>query len=211
MPPTQCTSQTLPLWRRIGDPSAGRVVSSSAARILVLTGPSSVGKTSALNGLRLITRIPAVVLPADLFSLPEDACSRAVFRRADRATRLDVHRAMFRAYYRTLAEWRRNGFHALGETIFKDRHQVEVYIEAMEGSPHILVRLTCSPEERHAREEGRSDRPRGLSDETLAQELAGLPVDHALDTTTLSAREVASALLPLLECQGSPATLSSDR
>ena len=47
----------------------------TAARILVLTGPSSVGKTSVLNALRLISQIPAVVLPADLFSLPEDARS----------------------------------------------------------------------------------------------------------------------------------------
>ena len=174
-------------------------MSEHAARVLILTGPSSAGKTSTLHALQLMTKIPAVVLPTDLFNLPSNAHSRALLQKADEATRVVVHRSLFRASYRTLVEWQRNGFHALGETIFKDNHQAEVYREAIEGTPHLLIRLTCSREARHARERSRSDRPVGLSDETTTQELADLRVDHELDTTNLSADGAAEAILPLLE------------
>jgi chloramphenicol 3-O-phosphotransferase len=170
-----------------------------SARILVLTGPSSVGKTCALEALQRVARTPSVVLPADLFSLPSDARARSILQASDASVSVAVHRALFQAYYRTLVEWQRQGFHALGETIFKDRHQVEAYRETLDGAPHALVRLTCSREARHARETGRSDRSQGLSDETARQELTDLPADHTVDTTDLSPEDVASNLLPLLE------------
>ena len=180
------------------------------AKILIVTGPSSVGKTTVLRALQLMMESPAVVLPADDFSIPEEARSKALLRSADRTTRLSVHRSIFRAYYRTLVEWQRHGFRALGETIFKDSDHLQVFSEELADTPHLLVRLTCTREARVAREKSRPDRSPGLSDETAEQELTTLPLSLELDTTSLSATEIAEALLPMIEVPG-PAGPKSDR
>ena len=113
------------------------------AKILILTGPSSVGKTTVLRALQLMMETPALVLPADDFSIPEEARSKALLRSANRTARLSLHRSAYRAYYRTLVVWQRHGFRVLGETIFKDPDHLQVFSEELANTPYLLVRLTC--------------------------------------------------------------------
>ena len=78
------------------------------ARILILTGASSTGKTTIARALQRLTPTPVVVVAADGFDLPRDARVVAV-REAGEDAAADLQAAMFKAFYEGLARWSTNG------------------------------------------------------------------------------------------------------
>lgn len=90
------------------------------ARILVLTGASSTGKTTVAREIQRLAPLPVVFVPADNFDLPRDARSLAALREATGSEAQALQMAMFRAYYEGLKQWPLNGISAIAETIFRD-------------------------------------------------------------------------------------------
>ena len=160
--------------------------------LVLLTGPSSAGKSTVAAALQRLTQLPAVFLPGDALELPEDCVSRQRLRRLAVEDAVAVQLALDRAYVEALARFVANGFHAIGEVIFKDRIRTDIYRAGMADVRSLLVRLTCTDEERRARELARGDRPLGLSDETSAVEIRvpGL----VLDTTEKAPDDIAKAI-----------------
>jgi chloramphenicol 3-O phosphotransferase len=168
------------------------------ARILVLTGASSTGKTTIARALQRLASTPAILVAADDFDLPRDARSLVAARQAGEGAVAALQTAMFRAFYEGLARWPANGVSAIAETIFLDEEQTRICRDALRRVPHAIVRLVCDGAVRAERERRRRDRRPGRSDETALAEV--IPDDLALelDTTTCRPADAAARLLPYL-------------
>jgi chloramphenicol 3-O phosphotransferase len=168
------------------------------ARILVLTGASSTGKTTIAKELQRLASRPTVFISADDFDLPRDARPLAALREREDDETEALQMAMFRAFYEGLTRWPENGVNAIAETIFRDETQLRICRTTLVNVPHAIVRLICDREVRLARECQRQDRRLGLSEETVLAEVIPDRLDLELDTTDLSPADAARRLLPFL-------------
>jgi chloramphenicol 3-O phosphotransferase len=167
-----------------------------AARILVLTGASSTGKTTVARALQRLAPKPVIVMAADDFDLPRDARSLTTLRARDNDEVAALQSAMFKAFYEGLARWPANGISAIAETIFRDEDQLRICRDTLRAVPHAVVRLVCDREVRAARERRRQDRRPGMPDATGLTEVIPDGLDFELDTTSTSPADVAARLLP---------------
>ena len=165
---------------------------------MLLTGPSSVGKSTVASALQRLTLLPAVFLSGDALELPEDCVSRRRLQALAFEDAVTVQLSIDRAYIEALSRFVSNGFHAIGEVIFKDQVRTHIYLEALGGVRSLIVRLTCTDAARRSRELARGDRPTGLSDETYAAEIRNEVPGLVLDTTDTTPVDVAKAILPML-------------
>jgi chloramphenicol 3-O-phosphotransferase len=168
------------------------------ARVLILTGASSTGKTTIARALQRLTPKPTVVVAADDFDLPRDARSLVAVRQAGEGAVAALQAAMFRAFYEGLARWPANGVSAIAETIFLDEDQPRICQDALRGVPHAIVRLVCDREVRVDRERRRRDRQPGRSEETALAEIIPDRLALELDTTSGRPADAATKLLPFL-------------
>jgi chloramphenicol 3-O phosphotransferase len=169
-------------WRRVGrQVGVSGKDTAVMARILILTGASSTGKTTIARAVQRLVPRPTVVVAADDFDLPADAHARVAMRAAPVAEVAALQRAMFGAFYAGLAPWPAHGIGVIAETIFLDQEQPRICRQALAGLPYAIVRLVCEPAVRADRERQRLDRRPGRS-----------------RTTALSPESAAARLLPFL-------------
>jgi chloramphenicol 3-O phosphotransferase len=169
-----------------------------AARILVLTGASSTGKTTIARALQWLAPKPAVLVAADDYDLPKDARSVVALRQADEDEAAALQAAMFRAFYEGLARWPANGVSAIAETIFLDQDQLCICRDALRGVPHAIVRLICDREVRLERERRRPDRQPGRSEATALTEVIPDGLALEVDTTSCRPADAATKLVAFL-------------
>jgi chloramphenicol 3-O phosphotransferase len=168
------------------------------ARILILTGASSTGKTTIARELQRLAPTPAILVAADDFDLPRDARSLVAVRQAGEGAAAALQAAMFRAFYEGLARWPANGVSVIIETIFLDEEQPRFCQDALREAPHAIVRLVCDRKVRLERERRRRDRQPGRSDETALAEVIPDRLALELDTTACRPADAATKLLPFL-------------
>jgi chloramphenicol 3-O-phosphotransferase len=168
----------------------------AVARILILTGASSTGKTTVARAAQRLTPRPTVVMAADDFDLPADARARATPRTEAESVALQA--AMFRAFYEGLARWPAHGINVIAETIFLDEEQVRICRQSLVEAPFAIVRLVCDRAIRVEWEHRRGDRRPGRSDETAAADVIPDGLALELDTSRESPTAIASRLLPFL-------------
>jgi chloramphenicol 3-O-phosphotransferase len=167
--------------------------------VIVLTGPSSTGKTSTAERLRRSLSRPTIFLNGDDLDLPEDSEAVRTLRSLPPEVVRPMEAQFHRGYLGALAAFAERGLHAIGEVLFKDEETYAAFREACGHVPTVVVHLRCDREVREQRELARGDRPAGTSERTGAQEWTPPHPDLALDTTVLSAPEVAARIHARLE------------
>jgi len=171
-------------------------------RLVLLTGASSVGKTSAGRALQSVTELPAIFIPGDDLDLPRHARSLERLRELPphEANRLEAE--LDSAYLHGLNSFVQHGFHAIGELIFKEPARTATCLRVLTEIPHLLVLLQCDADVRRTRERLRNDRPLGLSDKTSdTARPSNVRFDLELDTSELTPQAVAEAIRRVLETE----------
>ena len=145
-------------------------LSATWAKAVILSGPSSVGKTTIAHQLQRLAVRPAVFLGDDVFvpspSVVEDHI--AALSAPEWSSWRD---AFFRGYFEGLRAFVTNGFHAIGEVVFTDQARLDIAREVLADTPHLFVRVHCDTATRQARARARRDRPPGLSDQSAIAEI----------------------------------------
>lgn len=164
-------------------------------RIVVIVGPSSVGKTTLAT--RLQRDLPGLwlVAGADLFwgMLDEGQLSPPDFRADSPQMRL-----VTRGWHRAVASLARAGNDLIADEVLLYRWWLDDWREALRELPWWVVRLQASLSSLQARERERGDREPGLALRDLEQ--AEDPGEVALDLPTdrLSVAECAARVTALV-------------
>ncbi|WP_289230799.1 chloramphenicol phosphotransferase CPT family protein [Barrientosiimonas endolithica] len=181
-----------------------------AGRLVLLNGPSSVGKSSVARAFADAQPTPWVVFPVDLLhaqrsrpdlTAPRDDMDEESWQRLFRRTRAGYHRA--------LAGLLEAGLDVVGDHVLSEPWRIADLVEVLADADVLLVHLTAEPEILAARERERGDREPGVA---LAQrDLVYAHGEHDLevDTTRRSPEQVAAEIARLLAAP--PASRAFDR
>ena len=162
--------------------------------VVILTGPSSSGKTSIAEELRRRTTRPAIFLEGDALDLPPDSRAVQALRQLP-PEQVAVLEAQFHlGYYGALASFARQGLHAIGEVLCKSEAGYLAILESTAGLPLLVARVSCDLVVRQEREASRTDRAPGTAAITASQEWVPPSVDVDIDTGTVGAAEAAELI-----------------
>jgi chloramphenicol 3-O-phosphotransferase len=181
--------------------------------VVVLDGPSSVGKTTTLRALQAAWLISQ---EAPLVEAGLDAARAALGpvgggRWADLVDRVEpsiagrppvfrygpLGREMVAGMHRAAAAWARAGLDVVMDHVLIDSAMLTDLRTVMDGVPLLLVGLTCDQVVLDDREVDRDDVVQGRS---AAQRAAVLEVEHlhTIDTTAATTAEVVAELLDIV-------------
>ncbi|MGH2585065.1 MAG: phosphotransferase-like protein [Dehalococcoidia bacterium] len=168
------------------------------ARILILTGASSTGKSSVARELQRLSQEPAIFLESDRFGLPSDARSRSALRTRGALNEQSLQLRMNTAFYQTVRLWFENSVSVIAETIFRDDNQLSICRSSLGEVPYSIARLVCEDAVRLDREHRRTDRRSGTAQITAETEVVPAHLDLELDTSRRTPFEAAVVLLRFL-------------
>ena len=188
----------------------------SAGMVLVLDGPSSVGRSTTLAALQ--RRWPAErsgpLLVAGLGATRRQADAAAGTRWADLFDRVEpsvagrpprfrygpLGRTLIAGMHRSAAAWAHAGFDVGLDHCLVDRAMLADLERACDGVPLVVIGMTCDPVVLDAREAERGDVTAGRS---AAERAAVLEVTHrdVVDTTAATTDEVVDELLGLVRAR----------
>jgi chloramphenicol 3-O phosphotransferase len=161
----------------------------SPARIAVLNGPSSSGKTTLARCTRDLLGPSAVALSLDDFFAGTHR-----ERRNDWSLFLSLTHVLFDA----AASFGREGFDVIVDTVFERPACLDVCRERLHACDLLFVRVDCAAAVLAQRERSRGDRRAGLAQEQAGRIHEGCTYDITLDTAATPpdacAREIADAL-----------------
>jgi len=166
--------------------------------VIILTGPSSVGKTSVAQCLRLSTSRPAVFLSGDDLDLPADSEAAKVLQRLPQEVVGPMEAQFHDGYFGALASFAASGLHAIGECLFKSPDSYSAFERAVVGVPHLVVHLRCALATRVQRERARDDRPPGVAELTTHQEWVPPKPDLIIDTNSVTTKAAAKLIVSRL-------------
>jgi chloramphenicol 3-O-phosphotransferase len=190
----------------------------AAGLVLVLDGPSSVGKTTTIRALqrRWTAAQGGPLVEAGLDAARTALGPGARGRWAELIDRVEpsvagrparfrygpLGRELIGGMHRTAAAWARAGFDVALDHVILDTAMLADLHEATEGLAVVIVGMTCDPVVLDDRENDRvstvGDVERGRA---LAQAAAVLEVEHGLtvDTTAATTEEVVEEVLRIVE------------
>ena len=174
--------------RRVGGQDAGM------GAVVLLTGPSSAGKTSIGQALRRVAPRPTVFLDGDEMDLPSDSEARRWLRSLEVNQVAELEDRFFEGFFAALASLARADLIAVGEVLLKAPRHLESFESCTSDVPSYVVRVTCPEHVRMQREAVRGDRPIGTAVQTGALEWIPASVDVTLDTSALDADAAARAI-----------------
>lgn len=166
--------------------------------VVILTGPSSVGKTSIAECLRRITPRPAVFLSGDDLDLPPESEAVKTLRGLPSEAVAPMEAQFHFGYFGALASFAVHGLHAIGEVLFKNPDTYAAFERAVDGVPSLVVHLRCGLPIRLAREFSRGDRAGGIAELTTRQEWVPPAPDLVIDTAEVDVRAAADLVLAKL-------------
>jgi chloramphenicol 3-O-phosphotransferase len=167
--------------------------------VVVLTGPSSAGKTSIAEQVRRRTTRPAIFLDGDDLDLPEDSAAVAHLRQLPLHDVAPMEAQFHVGYFEALAAFANAGLHAIGEVLLKDAATYERLRAATAEVPSLTVVVRCDLDTRRRREQQRGDRQHGTVDWTTDLEWTPPDPDLTLDTQTLTPEQAADEIVRRLE------------
>ena len=185
----------------------------STGLVLVLDGPSSVGKSTTLEALQRRWPIersgPLVAAGLDAtrallgsggrgrWAELIDRVEPSVAGRPPRFRYGPLGREMIATMHRAAATWARAGFDVGLDHCIVDTAVLADLRRACDGVPLLVIGMTCDPDVLDDRESDRSDVVQGRS---AAQRAAVLEVEHqaVIDTTESTTEEVVAEVMELV-------------
>lgn len=164
------------------------------ATVILLTGPSSAGKTSIGEALRRVLPRPTVFLNGDELDLPDDSEAQRWLRTLDPIAIPALEDQFHSGFYGALVAFAASGLHAVGEALFKKPAHLELFEAASAGATKLLIHVTCDEAILMRRELERGDREVGTAQRTAAQEWVPPRPDLVIDTAHVTAFEAAAAI-----------------
>jgi chloramphenicol 3-O-phosphotransferase len=162
--------------------------------VILLTGPSSVGKTSIAVRLRMTLDRPTIFLNGDDLDLPEESQARRFLLSLPPGEVPGMEAQFLRGFFGALASFAGSGLHCIGEMLFKSERDFAMFREQTGHVPTLVVHLRCDDPIRLAREAQRHDRPAGIAELTGSQEWIPATADLAIDTTRVDASQAAALI-----------------
>jgi chloramphenicol 3-O phosphotransferase len=164
-------------------------------RVLLLIGPSSVGKTAVAEELQRALPGPWLLAGVDLFwgMLDELTLPVGAFRSDS-----DVMRRITRGWHRAVAALAAEGNDVLVDELWTHRWWLEDWREVLRGLRWWSVMLTASADTLAAREAERGDRPAGLAAGDLLNPPDPALFDLVLNTGDKSVAECAREIMELI-------------
>ncbi len=170
----------------------------SPAKIIVLNGTSSSGKSSLARALQARMDTPIQHLQLDAFRRMEPNDYWDARHDQDPAQEALKHAALCRAMHAALSEYARHGVDVIFDTVLWHREDWRYLLEDLDGLPVYLVGVTCELEELARREHARGDREAGLAVGQFKTIHTGKVYDFQVDTTTSSTEQCAGEVLAWL-------------
>ena len=185
----------------------------STGLVLVLDGPSSVGKSTTLEALqrRWPVELSGPLVTAGLDATRAqlgpggrgrwaeliDRVEPSVAGRPPRFRYGPLGRELIGAMHRAAATWARAGFDVGLDHCIVDTAMLADLRRACDGVPLLAIGMTCDPDVLDDRESGRTDVVPGRS---AAQRAAVLEVEHraVIDTTASTTEEVVVEVMELV-------------
>ena len=162
--------------------------------VVLLSGPSSTGKTSIAECLRRLTPRPAVFLNGDELDLPSESLAVTTLRALPARLVVPMEEKFHLGYFGALVAFASNGLHAIGEVLFKSPESFATFTRSVASVPSLVVHVTCDLEIRRAREVERGDRAPGTTDLTAGQEWTPDRFDLTIDTSHTEPMAAATAI-----------------
>ena len=180
--------------------------------VVVVNGASSSGKTSLARALQLLAPDPWLHAGIDRFwgMMPQDWMQLGAhagegvswLRGEDERGRPVVHTVpgpvanrLAGGMHRAVAALARAGSNVVSDDVFFHRAWARDWARALDGIDAWLVGLRCAEEALERRERDRDDREHGEARAEAAVIHDGVPYDLELDSATLSADALATAVL----------------
>ena len=162
--------------------------------VVLLTGPSSAGKTSIGQALRRVAPRPTVFLDGDEMDLPQGSAARQWLATLDWQEVAALEDQFFGGFYEALAALARAGLIAVGEVVLKKQLHLDSFETATRDVRSHVVRVTCPEHLRIEREAARGDRPIGTAEQTGTLEWVPPHITVAVDTSVLDADAAAQVI-----------------
>ena len=177
-----------------------------SGRVVLLLGPSSVGKTAVARRLQATLFGIWLLAGVDLFwaMLKESTLPEGGFR-----TDSDAMRRITRGWHRAVAALAREGNDLLVDDLLVHSRWLDDWREALSGVRWWSVLLKASPEVLSERERGRGDRPPGLAASDRARSPVEGRFDLVIDTEQIPVSACALTIQRFLSESGSSSSLES--
>lgn len=158
------------------------------AKLIVLNGPSSSGKSSIAAAVQSLSTVPALHIGADLMRclVPQRHLPYVPWPKLDGG----VHLAFAQAVHRSAAAFFEEGFTVVLDHGLYPPQWLRSCCEVLAAYRPLLVHLTCPQDELARREGRRGDRPAGL-----AQQLAPRIHRHGICDITLDSSQASPKML----------------
>jgi chloramphenicol 3-O phosphotransferase len=175
-----------------------------SGRIVLLNGPSSVGKTTLTHAVARRMTTPWLVMPVDLF---HQIRTRPDAHLSDRKWQDVFHRTRA-AYHRALVGAASCGCDVLADHVLNEPWRLDDLLGLSIGLDVLLIHVTCSPKELRRREKARGEREPGTAATQRRQVFQHGDCDLTVDTT-YGPDEPTAAILDLIRTP--PAERAFDR
>lgn len=164
------------------------------ARIVLLNGPSSSGKSTVGRAMLPLLEVPWFLVPVDLISGMRSTVQK---HELDEAGVQEVLRRTRLGYHRTIAALASAGNDVIMDYPLSEAWRLTDLLNVLDGYDVTLVDVPCANSELARRERSRGDRPVGLA---VSQRVFDHgDCDLAIDTTETSAHKCAEAIVGSLD------------
>jgi chloramphenicol 3-O phosphotransferase len=174
------------------------------AKIIVLNGTSSSGKSSLARALLPRLATPTQHLQLDAFRAMEQNDYWDDWQHEAPAAIALKHAALCRAMHAALGEFARHGIGVVFDTVLWHREDWRYLLEDLDTLPVYLVGIHCELAEISRREQVRADREIGLAAGQFKAIHTGKVYDFQVDTTSSSAEHCANEVLAWLGSHPEP-------
>lgn len=145
-------------------------------RVIVLNGPSSAGKTTLANAVRMRIGPTIAIASIDQFFS---------FVHPETRNNWQLFSTLTNALFATTVSLSDGGFHVIVDTVFERTECLATMQRTLAGRPHQLVAVVCPLDVLEARERARGNRRLGQTREQYERVLCDAPYDTVIDTLAL--------------------------